>query len=340
MKILLVSPLVISYTPATMYAGIEKLVYQYVSEFSKEHEVSVIGREDSVYPEKVTHIKVKAEGELFAQAEAKAYMEYNRFLRNFDVIHDFSHSHLVARYNNLPTVNPFWHAPSLGQYPKAPYNIIALSQWAAREFKRIYHQNARYVQSIVVDASEYHTGRRRGDRFLTIGKMSPEKGNLAAVMLCKMAGVPLDIAGGRGIDKNLPLTDYEKEIQKQCDGEQIQFLGEVSDEDKIKLMQRCRALIYITAPGYEEVSSHKIQESMFCGSPIITTPAGALPEIITHGIDGFLCNTDKEFLEAIKSVDKLDVTKTLESNIKKYSLQEVCSNYVELYREVKGGLRW
>ncbi len=341
MKILLISPLVFSITPETKYAGIEKLVYQYSQELSKEHDVSVIGRSDSIYPEKVNHIKVKAEGELFSQAEAKAYMEYNRYIRDFDVIHDFSHSHFVARNNpNLPCVNPFWHAPSLGQYPKAPYNIIALSQWAAREFKRIYHRNAKYVQSIVVDASKYHQNRRRGDRFLTLGKMSPEKGNLGAILLCKSMGVPLDVVGGRGIDNKLPLTNYEKEIRKQCDGEKICFLGEVDDGEKIKLMQRCRALIYITAPDYEEVTSHKIQEAMISGAPIITTSVGALPEIVTHGVDGFLCNTDGEFQQVIKGVDKLDVTKTLETNIKKYSLTEVCSNYVQLYTEVKGGLRW
>ncbi len=271
------------------------------------------------------------------------FMSYQYRIREFDVIHDFSHQHLASRFMpNLPSVNPFWHAPSLAQYPKAPYNIIALSQWAVREFQRVYHQNARYMQTIMIDGAVYKPQGTRGDRLLAIGRMSQEKGNLSAVVLCKDLGLPLDVCGGRGIGENkeAPLTDYETAIQSLCDGKQIIFHGEVSEEKKLELMQSCRALLYVSPPNYEEVTSHKVQECMLCGAPVIVAMGGANAEIVQHGVDGFLCHTEGEYKEALKNIDKLTPETTMESNRQKYSIEFVVGEYEKLYEQVKGGLRW
>ncbi len=333
MNILLVSPMVIPVNPETRYAGIESLVYHYAKELVKEHEVSVIGRKDSVYPEGVKVYGVNPRGDLFLDGELLAYQSYQYLLRTFDVIHDFSHQHFACRYNyKLPALNIFWHAPSLAKYPKAPYNIIGLSKWACREFKRVYKQEARYMQSILIDPEVYHPEGERGDRFLTLGIMNPEKGNLPTALLCKELGLPLDIAGkGDG-------GDYEKAVRAVCDGELIKYHGEVTDEEKIKLMQTCKALMFIMPQGYEEVTSHKLQEAMFCGAPVIVSNTGVMAELVFHGVDGFRCNTEAEFKIALKEVDNLkpdfkDVVDT-------YSAKNVIKNHIELYEKVKEGLHW
>ena len=339
MKILFISPLGFAIRPDTKYAGIERLVWEFSRELSKEHDVSVIGHPDSLFPEGVELLSVRQDRQY--DPELKSYQAHQFLLRNFDVIHDFSHFHLASRFNyNLPSLNIFWHAPALAKYPKAPYNIIALSKWAAREFKRIYRQEARFQQSIVIDPNVYHPDGKRGDRFLTIGRMSPEKGNLNAVMLCRDAGVCLDVAGGRGseVSADAPLSDYEKSIQSLCDGEKIRFLGEVTDEQKIELMQKCRGLVYVT--DHPEVTSHKIQEAMFTGAPVIAPRIGAMPEIVTEGIDGFLCTTDEEYLSAVKNIDKLNPWATRKELLNKFAIKEVCAQNVELYKEVAGGLKW
>ena len=338
MKILLVSPLAYPITEVGNYAGIERLVWEYAKELIKSHDVTVMAHADSVFPDKVQLLTHKPMGDPIA-AELKHYQMYQYLLRTFDVIHDFSHLHLIARFNsNLPTLNIFWHAPSLARYPKAPYNIIALSQWAAREFERVYRQKARYQQSIAIDIEIYHPQGERGNRFLTIGRMSPLKGNLRAILLCQQAGVPIDVCGGRGMEKAPELDDYEKAIQGLCDGDKAKFHGEISEGQKVKLMQSCRALIY--AADYPEVTSHKIQEVLLCGAPVIAPALGGIPEIITHGVDGFLCRTDDEFLAAIRNIDQLNPQVTHEAIVGKYSVKEVCAQYTELYKQVNEGLRW
>jgi len=266
LKVLLISALGYPVNDQTKYGGIEHTVWEYAKELSKKHKVTVCGHADSVYSEGVSVFLYKPEPseDIFQQAELKHYGYYQQFLRDFDVIHDFSHSHLASRFNtNLPSLNPFYHAPALARYEKAPYNIIALSGWAAVEFQRVYRQTARYQQSICIDTSVYKlSNKHRNDRFFTLGIMSPNKGNLNAIKLCLEAKVPLDVAGSRGSPHSkVPLTDYELAVLDLCDGKQIRFLGEINHSEKIKLMQTCRALIYVMPPDYAEVASHKLQEA-------------------------------------------------------------------------------
>ena len=62
---------------------------------------------------------------------------------------------------------------------------------------------------------------------------------------------------------------------------------------------------------------------------------------IAHGVNGFLCRTEDEYMEAIKNVDKLTPLKGYEENIKaRFAIETVVKNYIPLYEEVANGLRW
>ena len=341
MKVLLISPLGFAVNPEARYAGIEVLVYNYSRELVKEHEVAVMGHAQSVFPDGVTLFPTQPTSDSLL-SEINQFQSYQYLIRQYDVIHDFSHQHLASRFMpNLPSLNIFWHAPGLAKYEKAPYNIIALSQWAAREFRRVYHQEAKYQYSIGLDTSLYKlSDQQRNDRFFALGRMGVEKGNLQALMLCQKAGVPLDIqsARGQGVSDNAPLTDYEKAVLALCDGIKYRHLGDLPANEKIKMMQTNKALIYAT--NHPEVTSHKDQECMLCGMPVITSNIGATPEIVTHGVDGYLCNNEEDFLQAISSVDKLNPMLTYEKNKKRFSIEQVIADYLPLYSKVAQGEHW
>ena len=277
MKVLLISPLGFAVNETTKYAGIERLVWEYARELVKEHEVTVWGHTDSVFPQGVNLLPYKPIADPILE-ELPQFQSYHYTIRQFDIIHDFSHLHLTARYVvNLPMVSIFWHLPSVMRYKKAPYNLIALSQYAAREWKRIEEYPARYHQSIVVDTDLYTPNKERGDRFLTIGRMSEKKGNLAACILCGELGVPLDVVGGKGLYSegwDSLADEYEQEVKEHCDGEKIKFLGEVTDEEKIKLMQITGATT--------NTDKVKIEDGAVNGYPIF----GAAGDAVSIGAGG------------------------------------------------------
>ena len=338
MKILIVSPLGYAVNHNMRYGGIERLAYEFTKELVKSHQVAVMGRADSIYPEGVAIFptSVSPADEIFQQAELKQYQTYQSDLTKFDVIHDFSHQHLVARFNgSLPTANVFWHAPSVAQFPKAPYNIVALSKWAAREYEKYYHQKAIYQNTIVIDTDVFKlSNRHRNDRWLSLGAITPRKGHLEAIKICRECNVPLDVVGKEDANE----AEYARIIKSLCDGKVIRFLGEVTDEEKIRLYQDNKAMIYDSQEP--EVSNHKLQEAMLCGMPVVVNDIGAMNEIVTNGVDGYLCHSWDELKTAVNQVSKLNPKLTNQTLVKTYSIANVVADYVKLYEKVANGLRW
>ena len=86
MKILLISPIVTPITPETRYAGIEKLVLQFATELVKNHDVSVMCHQESVFPDQVKKLPAIQVGNPFIHAELRHYQSYQYTLRIFDKI--------------------------------------------------------------------------------------------------------------------------------------------------------------------------------------------------------------------------------------------------------------
>ncbi|MDD4986656.1 MAG: hypothetical protein PHQ43_12925, partial [Dehalococcoidales bacterium] len=263
MRILVFSPIELPWTVGMRYSGLERLAVQFAEQWQKlGHDVTLLAHKDTSVPDGVKLLPCDGYETIQRpdHAELRAIGRYQSEFYKFDVIWDIGHLHLIARYmTNMPTVNVFSANPEYeakSGNEKAPYNLISWSRWGIGQILKYYKRMARYQETIMVDSSVYrpagymddHYGwcinQKRGNRFLTIGRMSPEKGNLNAARLCKELGLPLDIAGGRGSEvvPGDPLRQYEESVRELCDGKQIRFLGEVSDEEKVELMQNCRAL--------------------------------------------------------------------------------------------------
>lgn len=345
MKILVFSPLELPYTVGVRYTGLERLAVQFAEEWAKlGHDVTILAHKDTNTTVRILPCEGYETIKRPTHAEIIAFNNYQSEFYKYDVIWDIGHLHLIARYMvNRPTVNVFGANPEYEHnygHVKAPYNLISWSKWGVGQIRKYYHQASRYQETIMVDPEVYKPKEKRGDRFLTIGRMAEPKGNINAVLYCKELGIPLDVAGGRGSEKyaGQELTDYEKEIIKLCDGKQIAYHGEVSEEKKVELMQSCKALLYIT--NHVEITSHKIQECLLCGAPVIVPNHGGFPEIVTQGVDGFLCKSQGEFIDAIHNVDRLDPSRTKDEITHKYSPKTVAGDYIKLFEQVANGLRW
>ena len=348
MKILCFSPLELPYHIGARYTGLERLAASFAEEWTKlGHDVTLLAHKDTSVNPSVKLLPCDGYETVKRpnHAEALAFTTYQSEFRKFDVIWDIGHLHLIARFiSHLPTANVFSANPEYEarmRTEKAPYNLISWSKWGIGQIRKYYGREARYQETIMVDPNVYKPDGKRGDRFLTLGRMAPAKGNLSAAIFCKDNGLPLDIAGGRGSEKmaGQELTDYEKEVMKICDGKQLIFHGEVSEEEKLHLLQTCKSLLYLT--DHVEITSHKVQEALFCGAQVIAPNTGGMPEIVTQGVDGFLCNTSPEVLDKVQNhLHELDPSKTRDALIAKYSPAVVAGNYIKLFEQIANGLRW
>jgi glycosyltransferase involved in cell wall biosynthesis len=85
-------------------------------------------------------------------------------------------------------------------------------------------------------------------------------------------------------------------------GQLVEFVGWVGGEKKTHLLQQCDVLIL---PSYNEGLPISILEGMSYRMPIISTPVGGIPEIITTNVNGVLVtpgNCDEIFAAIMRYI--------------------------------------
>jgi len=73
-------------------------------------------------------------------------------------------------------------------------------------------------------------------------------------------------------------------------------------------------------------------ESLATGTPVIARRAGALPEIIEHGVDGYLVDDLTEAQLAVELVPDLDRARIRARALERFSPERMVDEYLEVYR--------
>lgn len=197
---------------------------------------------------------------------------------------------------------------------------------------------------------DFPFAKRKENYFMTIGRLHPEKGQHVAVKACvelhtplRMVGVIGDITSQRKLIMELanPLSKYRSlddfryysdRIFPYQDNELIQYLGEVSTKRKIDLVRRAKALLFPVQ--WDEPFGMAPIEALACGTPVIAMARGALPEIIEHGVNGFLAKNPTEFKHYMTKVDEIDPAACRASVRQKFSAEIMAKKYLEHYKTI------
>ena len=73
---------------------------------------------------------------------------------------------------------------------------------------------------------------------------------------------------------------------------------------------------------------------MACGTPVIATRRGSMPELIDHGITGFLVDSPAEADAAIARAGDLDRQAIRQRTAERFSVERMADAYVSLYRRI------
>ena len=318
------------------YSGVEKLVGLFARALDR---CLVTALEDSTLP---TRAKLTSVGPQPQDYEEKAVSGVLASLYGeYDVAVDFSHAKHLGRSNpNANQISIIWHDPYTIQPPQPIHNVIALSLWQASRFKKRYKQDCYVLNPICADADYFsQSGGVRDDRLIFIGKMHPSKGALEAIELCKRLKQKLWLIG--------PVTpgdppSYVKEVIASCDQQDIMYLGEVSEAEKLMFLQKAKALFYPVSypPGQGESHSHKLVEAMLCGTPCIVNDQGAMGEVVDDGVTGKIYKREAELVDAVESCRDMDNTAVRDAAIKRWDYREVVAKWEFLMHSVSAGEKW
>ena len=112
----------------------------------------------------------------------------------------------------------------------------------------------------------------------------------------------------------------------------IEYVGSVNDTQKNELLGQAAAMI--VPIEWNEPFGIVFAEALACGTPVISCPRGALPEIIHHGTHGYLINSLSEASSAIDKLSQINRYACRQRVEECFSSQAIVDKYEQLYQNL------
>ncbi len=253
--------------------------------------------------------------------------------------------------SHIPDNIPMWRqfATAKGLY------FVAISQAMIRQAPRALRPLMLPVVHNALPIEQYPYRSKKDDYFITLARFNADKGHHIAIRACQKLGYRLKMAGIVG-DLKTPkklmmelanplslyrsLSDfryYSDKIFPHLEEGQIEYVGEVSGERKLRFISRARALLFPIQ--WEEPFGMAVIESLACGTPVVAMKRGAMPEIIEHGVNGFLAKNKAEFIRYMKRIDEIEPEACRKSVERRFSGEIMAKRYIERYEEAIARVR-
>jgi len=337
MRIAQVAPLVESVPPA-LYGGTERVIHWLCEELlQRGHEVTLFASGDSrtrarLVPGAPRALRLAGVSDALPPTLAMVAEAFAR-AGEFDLLH--CHVDWLAfpfgRLVGCPVVHTLHgrlDLPGLPElYARHPeLELVSISD-AQRTPLPETHFRATVHHGMPLDLLA--PSAEQDEHVLFLGRTSPEKGLVLAVEAARAAGVKLLIAAK--IDE-FDREHFERDVRPLLDHPGVEFVGEVDDAGKERLLGRARALL---APiDWPEPFGLMFIEALACGTPVITRPCGSAEEIVEHGRTGLIALELDGLAAAIRDVGRIDRRTCRAEFERRFSAARMARDYEAVYEAV------
>lgn len=205
----------------------------------------------------------------------------------------------------------------------------------------ISHHQASTAEDVPIAATIHHGldleafpvgdggGDGQGEYFLFLGRMVPEKGVRRAAVAAERAGVRLLIAAK--MQEPWEYQFFTEQVEPLL-SDRIVFLGEVGPTERIELLQGARALL--NPIRWDEPFGLVMIEALACGTPVLAFRQGSAPEIVEHGVTGFLSEHTDELAEQIPLVPTLDRSTCRKAAEARFATERMVADHLDLFERL------
>lgn len=337
--------------PPKKYGGIERIVF-YLCEGLKKfgHRITLFSSGDSNVSVKLkfwrrNHLakdKIPWQ-DVFLELEHLAF-SFSR-AKNFDLLHCHigPKSFPFLNFVKKPVLWTF-HNPIVPK-PKTPLfellyryrekvNVVFVSR-AQRDTCKIKFKNS-FVAYNGVDLNLFRFNQKPKDYFLWVGRVEPYKGIENAIFIAKKLRIKLFLVGKLDRERE---EYFNKKIKPNLN-EKIKYLGEINQENLVKIYQNAIATLYPIE--WREPFGLIMAESMSCGTPVIVFDLGSAKEIVKNGKTGFVVpflnkrgeKNVEGFIEAIKNINCIKREECRRWVEKNFSIERMVKNYERIYYKI------
>lgn len=251
---------------------------------------------------------------------------------DFDVIHDHTIEGLITGpARPAPTVVTV-HLPVDGEHG----DLLEAAGNAARLVSISHNQRSRrpglaWAGTVYNGLPLDHIGPPSpagcGDGpVLWLGRFNPDKGPDLAIEACRAAGLPLLLVG-----KCNEANEHEclRDVVRPMLGPDVELVVNAHRPvvDSLVAQARCLLLPIRWAEPFGMV----MIEAMAKGLPVVALRQGSVPEIVEHGVTGFICDRPEDLPEALHRVKELDPQACVDHVRRHFGADLMARRYEEVY---------
>jgi glycosyltransferase involved in cell wall biosynthesis len=165
------------------------------------------------------------------------------------------------------------------------------------------------------------------DYAVFLGRYDPTKGAHLAVIAAHEAGLPIIMAGKK-------ISRVEQEYYEDVvvpllgPGDEAMDIADATLKRELMLNARCM----IFPVRWEEPFGMVMIESMVCGTPVVALNSGSVPEVIEHGVTGFVCEQPSDLADAIRLVGHLDPAACRRRVVENFDVSAMSQGYTDAYQ--------
>jgi glycosyltransferase involved in cell wall biosynthesis len=256
--------------------------------------------------------------------------------KRFDVIHVHSpfSALAVSVETGVPTVHTL-HGSFVPDMTRL-YSFVAERAWfvAISEAQKRFNESLRYGGVVYngIDMDFYAMQEEKEDFVLFLGRAAPEKGWLRAIQTAKLAGEHL--VSAVKIAHWTEEEEWEQHIKPALPSD-FEVMGEITQEEKLDLLRRAKAVLFPI--DWPEPFGLVMTEAMACGTPVIATPRGSVPEVIDDGRTGWIVSVEDypaEAAERLGRLSEIDPQVCRERVQRLFSKQAMVAGYERVFEQV------
>jgi glycosyltransferase involved in cell wall biosynthesis len=307
--------------PPTRYGGTERVVATLTDELVRRgHDVTLFASGDSKTRARLVPVVDQAlwhhdpPYENFLPFWTMVLDRVAPEVEKFDIVH----SHLdhfgypLARLANRPVVTTLHGRLDLPELEVLHHQVTDVPLVSISDAQRQPAPRANWAATVYhgIPLDTLTLNPRRGAYLAWLGRISPEKGLDTAIEVARRADMPIKIAARKPLankeDPNVrrDWEYYTSVVEPLLQEGSVELVGQVDEAEKNGFL--CGAAALLFPISWPEPFGLVMVEALACGTPVLAFRHGSVPEVLEHGVTGFICDTEDEMVDAVRRIDEID----------------------------------